>query len=82
MELKALLADDGVFVLEVSYLKDVIDDVLFDTIYHEHLSYHARPLKLFFERQGIAADKCRKGKSPRRQPAGNLPVGRGASQAR
>ena len=52
--IKGLLADDGVFVLEVSYLKDVIDDVLFDTIYHEHLSYHSvGPLKLFFERQGL-----------------------------
>lgn len=34
-----LLADDGVFVIEASYLRDVIDDVLFDTIYHEHLCY-------------------------------------------
>jgi SAM-dependent methyltransferase len=49
-----LLADDGVFVFEVSYLRDVIDDVLFDTIYHEHLSYHSvGPLKSFFERLGL-----------------------------
>jgi SAM-dependent methyltransferase len=36
-----LLADDGVFVFEVSYLVDVFEDTLFDTIYHEHLAYHA-----------------------------------------
>jgi len=38
---RAALADDGVFVFEVSYLSDVIRDGLFDTIYHEHLSYHS-----------------------------------------
>jgi SAM-dependent methyltransferase len=35
-----LLAEDGVFVFEVSYLVDVFDQTLFDTIYHEHLAYH------------------------------------------
>lgn len=34
-----LLADDGVIIIEASYLLDVIDQVLFDTIYHEHLCY-------------------------------------------
>lgn len=48
------LADDGVFVFEVSYLLDVVNDILFDTIYHEHLAYHAvRPLIPFFERHGM-----------------------------
>ena len=51
---KALLADEGVFVFEVSYLVDVIENLLFDTIYHEHLAYHAlRPLVGFFERLGL-----------------------------
>jgi len=35
-----LLADDGVFIFEVSYLVDVFDQTLFDTIYHEHVAYH------------------------------------------
>ena len=35
-----LLADDGVFVLEVGYLLDVYTNIWFDTIYHEHLDYH------------------------------------------
>ena len=51
---RSLLGDDGVFVFEVSYLLDVVGDILFDTIYHEHLAYHAvRPLIPFFERHGM-----------------------------
>ncbi len=51
---RSLLAQDGVFVFEVSYLLDVVGDILFDTIYHEHLAYHAvRPLIPFFERHGM-----------------------------
>ncbi len=34
-----LLADDGVGVIEFPYVKDLIDHVEFDTIYHEHLCY-------------------------------------------
>jgi SAM-dependent methyltransferase len=36
-----LLTPDGRFVFEVSYLPDVLQHTLFDTIYHEHLSYHS-----------------------------------------
>lgn len=51
---RSLLAPDGVFVFEVSYLLDVVGDILFDTIYHEHLAYHAvRPLIPFFDRHGM-----------------------------
>jgi SAM-dependent methyltransferase len=50
----ALLASDGLFVFEVSYLGDFISEFLFDTVYHEHLSYHAlKPLKGFLERNGL-----------------------------
>jgi len=49
-----LLGPDGVFVFEVSYLADVVEKLLFDTIYHEHTSYHAlAPLARFFEAQGM-----------------------------
>jgi SAM-dependent methyltransferase len=52
--IKALLADEGVFVFEVSYLVDVIEKLLFDTIYHEHTSYHAvSPLIGFFQSLGL-----------------------------
>ncbi|HEY4188096.1 MAG TPA: class I SAM-dependent methyltransferase [Polyangia bacterium] len=51
---RAMLSDEGVFVFEVSYLADVIQDLLFDTIYHEHLAYHAvEPLVRFFDRLGL-----------------------------
>ncbi len=36
---KLLLKDDGVLVIECPYLIDFIENVEFDTIYHEHLSY-------------------------------------------
>jgi SAM-dependent methyltransferase len=49
-----LLAPDGVFIFEVGYLLDVFEKSLFDTIYHEHLSYHTvAPLKGFFQRLGL-----------------------------
>lgn len=50
-----LLAPGGIFVFEVSYLVDVYEKTLFDTIYHEHLAYHTvKPLIPFFESRGMA----------------------------
>lgn len=37
--LRIVLKDTGVAVIEVPYLKDLIDNTEFDTIYHEHLCY-------------------------------------------
>ena len=37
--IRALLLEDGVFVIEVPYLFDMLKKGLFDVIYHEHLSY-------------------------------------------
>ena len=49
-----LLDDDGVFVFEVSYLLDIIDKFVFDTVYHEHLSYHSiDPFTRFFKAHGL-----------------------------
>jgi len=49
-----LLAQDGLFVFEVSYLLDVYEKTFFDTIYHEHLSYHTvGPLERFFNAHGM-----------------------------
>lgn len=36
---KILLAKDGVFLIEAYYLGSLIEKNLFDTVYHEHLSY-------------------------------------------
>ena len=52
--IRTLLAPGGVFVFEVSYLVDVFENTLFDTIYHEHLDYHSvKPLVPFFQRLGM-----------------------------
>lgn len=52
---KKLLKPDGVFTFEVSYFIDVLDKNLFDTIYHEHTSYHTlMPLHNFFRMHGMA----------------------------
>jgi SAM-dependent methyltransferase len=37
--IRALLKDDGVAVIEVPYVRDMIEGTEFDTIYHEHLCY-------------------------------------------
>ena len=53
--IKCLLSpEEGIFVFEVSYFKDVIDNIYFDTIYHEHLDYHTLlPLKNLMDRSGF-----------------------------
>jgi SAM-dependent methyltransferase len=52
--IRALLAPDGLFAFEVSYLADVYEKCLFDTIYHEHLDYHTvAPLVAFFARESM-----------------------------
>ena len=49
-----LLAPDGVFAFEVSYLVDVFEKTLFDTMYHEHIDYHTvEPLVPFFASCGL-----------------------------
>lgn len=49
-----LLADDGVFMFEVSYMLGMIHNMVFDFIYHEHLSHHSvKPLVSFMERHGM-----------------------------
>lgn len=51
---RTMLDEDGVFVFEVSYLLDVYEQLLFDTIYHEHLDYHSvLSLQPFFLRHGL-----------------------------
>jgi SAM-dependent methyltransferase len=37
--IRLLLKDDGVAVIEVPYVKDLMEHCEFDTIYHEHLCY-------------------------------------------
>ena len=47
---KNLLKDDGVFIFEVNYMGDMIDELQYDVIYHEHTMYHSvLALKKFLE---------------------------------
>jgi 2-polyprenyl-3-methyl-5-hydroxy-6-metoxy-1,4-benzoquinol methylase len=50
----SLLKANGFFAFEFSYIVDVIEKHLFDTIYHEHLDYHSvTPLVKFFTKHGF-----------------------------
>lgn len=49
-----LLADDGVFIFESYYLADLIDNMVFDFIYHEHLSsFSVKPMQILFRSVGL-----------------------------
>jgi SAM-dependent methyltransferase len=49
-----LLANDGLFVFEVGYLRDVVCNAYFDTIYHEHVDFHhVEPLVSFCLLHGL-----------------------------
>jgi SAM-dependent methyltransferase len=50
----ALLAEDGLFTVEVPYAVDLLDGLAFDTVYHEHLSYFLiSTLDTLFARHGL-----------------------------
>lgn len=49
-----LLADDGVFVFEVSYLLDIMDHMLLGVIFHEHMGHHSlKPMVQFLNKHGM-----------------------------
>jgi hypothetical protein len=49
-----ILADDGVWVFEQSYLPSMLSQLAYDTICHEHLSYYAlRQIKWMTDRCGF-----------------------------
>jgi SAM-dependent methyltransferase len=86
--LKTLLDVGAVFVIEVPYLMDLIENLEYDTIYHEHLEYMSlKPLVRFFGRYGftvmdverneihgksIRVFICRAGERPVRPSVGEL----------
>ena len=52
--IKMVLKPGGAFVIEMHYLLDLLEQVAFDTIYHEHVSYWALgPMKRLFEKNGM-----------------------------
>ena len=55
MCVQRLLHPDGMFVIEVPYLPDMLDKLEFDTIYHEHLSYFSlSALTTLFTNHGMS----------------------------
>jgi SAM-dependent methyltransferase len=51
----AVLKPGGVAVIEVPYLRDLLENLEFDTVYHEHLCYFAlTPLVTLFASEGLA----------------------------
>lgn len=49
-----VLREDGVAIIEVPYVRDLIERLEFDTIYHEHLCYFSlTSLDILFARHGL-----------------------------
>ncbi|HWR26760.1 MAG TPA: class I SAM-dependent methyltransferase [candidate division Zixibacteria bacterium] len=56
--MKTLLKDNGIAVLEVHYVADLVDHREFDTVYHQHLCYFsATSLNNLFRRHGLFLNK-------------------------
>ena len=56
-----LLADDGMAVVEFPYVRDLIDFIEFDTIYHEHLCYFSvGSARTLFARHGLHLNDVRR----------------------
>jgi len=52
--LDVLLVEKGVFIFEAPYLVNMIDNLEYDTIYHEHLSYlSVKPVRRLFNQFGM-----------------------------
>lgn len=52
--IKDLLDKRGVYVFESYYLADLIENMVFDFIYHEHISsFSVKPIKALFEKYGL-----------------------------
>ena len=52
--MKVALKDTGIITMEFPHLMKLVDDCLFDTIYHEHFSYLSfTTVKRIFEKQGL-----------------------------
>jgi len=53
--LHAILADDGIAIIEVPYVREMVDRCEFDTIYHEHVFYFSlTALTRLFSRHRLA----------------------------
>ena len=54
VDIGELLASEGIFIFEVAHLLSLVRQGYFDTIYHEHMSYHSLySLELFLKNHGF-----------------------------
>ena len=59
--IRTVLKDDGMAVVEFPYLRDLIEHVEFDTIYHEHLCYFSvASADALFRRNGLYINDVRR----------------------
>jgi SAM-dependent methyltransferase len=59
--IRALLAPGGAAIVEVPYLRDLLDKAEFDTIYHEHLCYFSvTALDALFAREGLSLNDAQR----------------------
>jgi len=53
--IKKLLKNDGVFVVQFLYMKNILENVAFDQIYHEHLLYYTlKTLETLLQRHQLS----------------------------
>ncbi|MGI9534361.1 MAG: class I SAM-dependent methyltransferase [Thermodesulfobacteriota bacterium] len=59
--IRTIIKDDGVVVIEVPYLLDLIDKCEFDTIYHQHLCYFSvTALDKLFRRHNLFLNRIKR----------------------
>jgi SAM-dependent methyltransferase len=57
--IRKCLADDGVFVVQFLYMKQIVENVAFDQIYHEHLLYYnLATIQALLNRHGLTMFDC------------------------
>ena len=53
--IKEALENDGVFVVQFLYMKNILENLAFDQIYHEHLLYYnLGPIEVLLTRHGLS----------------------------
>lgn len=58
---KKLLKENGIYVIEIQYFADTIEKMTFDNVYHEHMSYYTlTSLDYFFKRHGMEIFKAKR----------------------
>jgi SAM-dependent methyltransferase len=59
--IETILADEGIAEIEVPYVRDLVEGLEFDTIYHEHLCYFSvTALDALFNRHGLSLNRVQR----------------------